>query len=399
MFLLWNRHCGFPLPLLPTAKRLAFPLSKRLEGLSAGAVFQPELPNARKQEALVEYLRVGPLAAAYGADLLYTCLRREPRLFARAASIPKLRETHATLAALLREDLSPKRLADALAHEPRLLLATPATLLANAQGLAAATGLGTDELTQVLREEPSLLVKPVESVELRLEWLRERLDILPGGRLMRVVRLAPLVLLLSRSKTLEPRLACLRELGVPEEMLGALVVRTPRLLHSPLESIRAKARWLREASVLAPADDFGAFVARQPDFFSMPTRVNAERLAWLQSLGMTSEVAARTVADEPALLSMSDEQLQLRASFFLRVIGGSADELAAVPHMLTCDLAKVPMLRHAYCLTRGLQVEPTQLLVKGDAVFCMEVAGCALDDLNAFEAEGKHLAFFQGAEL
>ena len=115
----------------------------------------------------MEYLKFGPLAAAYGDDLLYTCLRREPRLFARAASIPKLRETHATLAALLREDLSPKRLADALAHEPRLLLATPATLLANAQGLAAATGLGTDELTQVLREEPSLLVKPVESVELR----------------------------------------------------------------------------------------------------------------------------------------------------------------------------------------------------------------------------------------
>ena len=37
------------------------------------------------------------------------------------------------------------------------------------------------------------------------------------------------------------------------------------------------------------------------------------------------------------------------------------------------------MLRHAYCLANGLRVEPTQLLTKGDAAFCMAVAGCALE--------------------
>lgn len=87
------------------------------------------------------------------------------------------------------------------------------------------------------------------------------------------------------------------------------------------------------------------------------------------------------------------------AQFFTRVIGGTLDELCEVPHMLTCDLAKVPMLRHAYCLANGLIVEPTALLVRGDATFCMEVAGCDLDDLNEFEAAGKHLSFFQGAAI
>jgi hypothetical protein len=29
----------------------------------------------------------------------------------------------------------------------------------------------------------------------------------------------------------------------------------------------------------------------------------------------------------------------------------------------------------------------------------MEVAGCDLDDLNEFEAAGKHLSFFQGAAM
>ena len=42
---------------------------------------------------------------------------------------------------------------------------------------------------------------------------------------------------------------------------------------------------------------------------------------------------------------------------------------------------------------------PTQLLTRRDEEFCREVAHCELDDLNAFEAAGSHLNFFQGAEL
>ena len=93
------------------------------------------------------------------------------------------------------------------------------------------------------------------------------------------------------------------------------------------------------------------------------------------------------------------DQLQLRVSFFLQVIGGSLDDLVQVPHMLTCDLAKVPMLRHAYCLSYGLSVPPVKLLTKGDVTFCEEVEGCDLESLNEFEREGKHLSFFQGAQV
>ena len=84
---------------------------------------------------------------------------------------------------------------------------------------------------------------------------------------------------------------------------------------------------------------------------------------------------------------------------FLRVVGGTPKELQQVPHMLTCDLAKVPMLRHAFCVSRGISASPVQLMVKGDAAFCAEVAGAGLDELVAFEREGKHMAFFQGASL
>ena len=57
------------------------------------------------------------------------------------------------------------------------------------------------------------------------------------------------------------------------------------------------------------------------------------------------------------------------------------------------------MLRHAFCLTNGIAATPVQLLLKGDPAFCSEVAGCSLDELNAFADDGLHLTFFQGASI
>jgi len=358
------------------------------------------LPNAARQAELIDWLRVGPLA--HDPDrLLYTCLKKEPRLLRKASSLPALRESHAALCALLREDLSPKRLAEALANEPGLLLLRARELMANAQHLAAAADLSDDQLTRMLRDEPSLLLCEARVIDERLQWLSERLGVEPGGRMARLITRAPLVLRLSRA-TLTARLACLLELGVPEELLGALAVRTPRLLHSPREELRAKTRWLTTRGILpadAAPDALAAFLKRQPDFYGFGTKSCDALLAWLGTVGLSEPQAASVVAAEPAVLSMPLEQLQLRASFFVRVMGGEPADLVDVPHMLTCDLAKVPMLRHAYCLTHGLAVDPTALLVKGDTTFCMEIAGCDLDELNAFEADGKHLAFFQGAGI
>ena len=57
------------------------------------------------------------------------------------------------------------------------------------------------------------------------------------------------------------------------------------------------------------------------------------------------------------------------------------------------------MLRHAYCLSQGIAVSPTDLVVKGTARFCNDVARCDEGELRAFEDEGRHLQFYSGAAL
>jgi hypothetical protein len=206
---------------------------------------------------------------------------------------------------------------------------------------------------------------------------------------------------------MEGRLSVLiDECGVSDdEQLGALIVRTPSLLHTPLGQIRSRAEWLVSSGVVESGSrpkerstNIGAFLLRQPDYFSVPTAKCKDVFRWLLSIGLTKRKAAGVISSEPSVLNQPIDQLSLRSQFFLSVLGGTLPELCNVPHMLTCDLAKVPMLRHAYCLSNGLEVKPTELLVKGDATF-VQIIERDLEELNAFEQEGKHLSFFQGSAM
>ena len=56
---------------------------------------------------------------------------------------------------------------------------------------------------------------------------------------------------------------------------------------------------------------------------------------------MTAEGAGSIVGAEPAILAQPTSQLTQRAQFFMRVVGGTLEDLQRVPHVFTCDLAKV----------------------------------------------------------
>ena len=61
--------------------------------------------------------------------------------------------------------------------------------------------------------------------------------------------------------------------------------------------------------------------------------------------------------------------------------------------------AKHALLRHAFCLSTGRQLEPTALMVKGNAQFCTEVAGCSEDELREFEKESTCSSTARGSEV
>ena len=110
------------------------------------------------------------------------------------------------------------------------------------------------------------------------------------------------------------------------------------LLHMPLQSIRARASWLVDTGVLAddaiPAD-LGDFVRAVPDFFSMNPKSMDSTIDWLSSFGLSQEQAKKVLLREPGVLAEPLAQLELRASFFTGVVGGTIAELVEV-HV--CDI-------------------------------------------------------------
>ena len=157
-----------------------------------------------------------------------------------------------------------------------------------ASWLGGRLGYSDQLLGEVLAAAPRLLAGDPEAMEERLAWLDEQLGIGEVGRLQRVVRLAPLVLLLSLEKTLRPRVAFVRALGVDDTLLANLIVRSPRLLHSPEAALAARVDWLTDNKIVEKAGGgIAAFLARQPDFFALSPAQCAKRLDTLEALGLS----------------------------------------------------------------------------------------------------------------
>jgi len=327
----------------------------------------------------------------------YLCLRKAPQLMLKAGALQQLQASLDVLRSEMSQ-LTPRQLSFLVAHTPELLLMPAPQLRENATWLGAALGLGAAPQAELLAAAPKLLLAKRVAVLKNLAWLESQLDLADAGRLQRVVCRSPLCLLLSAEKTMEARVEYLRQLGVEPEQLTSLILCTPTLLHSPLRVIGHRLAWWTEEAGVTRAE-LPALLGRSPQLLRLGPKQCEAMVEWLESLHLSRDEALAVLCAEPAVLEQKEEQLQLKAAFFCDVIGGSPSELAAVPHILTCNLAKHAMLRHAYCLSQGIAASPTKLVVKGTARFCKEVAGCEESELRAFEEEGKHLQFYSGAAL
>lgn len=362
-----------------------------------------KLPGATSQGALLSWLQTA--LAGEPVRFSYLCLRKAPGLMLRAGpnALPQLQASMETLRELSAGQQTPAQFSFRVAHAPELLLVPEQDLRERASWFIDFLDLSREQLGGMLAATPQLLTARREAIEGNVAWLQQLLSDQgrmakenDAGRLRRVVCAAPLCLL-AKEKTLEARASYLRDLGAEGELLASLVLCTPTLLHTPLQSLDAKLGWWREAGVAD--DELPTLLSRSPRVLDVaPSQCDAAR-RWLEGLGMSRTEALDVLRREPAVLEQKEDQLQLRASFFCDVIGGAPTELAQVPHMLTCNLARHAMLRHAFCLAKGIAVAPTDLLVKGTARFCAEVADCDEAELNAFEADGKHLQFYAGASL
>lgn len=360
-----------------------------------------KLPGATSQAALLSWLQT--TLAAEPVRFSYLCLRKAPGLMLRAGpnALPQLQASMEVLRELAADQQTPSQFSFRVAHAPELLLVPEQELRDRASWLVDSLGLSREQLGGMLAATPQLLTARREAVEGNVAWLQQLLSdrgrmakANDAGRLRRVVCAAPLCLL-AKEKTLEARAAYLRDLGAEGELLASLVLCTPTLLHTPLRSLDAKLRWWREAGVAD--DELPTMLGRSPRVLAVAPAQCDAAVAWLEGVGMSRAEALGVLRVEPAVLEQKGDQLQLRASFFCEVMGGAPAELAQVPHMLTCNLARHAMLRHAFCLAKGIAATPTDLLVKGTSRFCAEVADCDEDELNEFEADGKHLQFYAGA--
>ena len=164
------------------------------------------------------------------------------------------------------------------------------------------------------------------------------------------------------------RVSVLASLGLDDDLIKLLIVRSPRIVHFHKNEILARIQWLRDSGVVRDDEELRQWLRKEPDFFNVPISVCEARIDWLSGVcagngSCDAKGGAAMLRAEPRILTQQSQALQLRAELWESMLGGSPSELVRVPHLFTCNLARTVMLRKAYCLLSGAlcQIAPPPL--------------------------------------
>ena len=167
---------------------------------------QGRLPSVAQQATLIEWLERDALSGTskHPARLLYMAMHGSPKLMLRAGKIPQLKASLGAVRSALK-NLNQRQLALTLAHNPEILLLSPADVESRSANLQKVASLDTTELSVALSSAPRLLLLAPEQLKSRAKWLRSRFN-MKEGQLRRMVSNAPLTMVV-KTRSIE-RCAC-----------------------------------------------------------------------------------------------------------------------------------------------------------------------------------------------
>jgi mTERF len=256
--------------------------------------------------------------------------------------------------------------------------------------------ISPDVLGTVFGRVPqALLTKPSD--------VRSNLDFLAGwiqssGAMTRVVAKVPLALVFSR-QTMDKRLEYLRdELQLPTDVIGKVVVANPDIL-----------QWSIERRIETAIDDLALIVGRQavaqvitklPAILGIMDGVPS-RLYWLREVaGLSDAEIGSVIRRAPAILTYSvSGNLNPKWSFIHKTMGATRPDLVEAPREILCaNLQQRAMPRYAFTVSKlaaaAADIKVTDMLGGCDVEFCRNVVHCDPKEYRKFVEEDRYLLFF-----
>ena len=181
--------------------------------------------------------------------------------------------------------------------------------------------LDDDELSKVIREQPSILGCSIpDNLEPTLDWLQQRLD-LDSGALGKMIQTMPSILGCSIPDNLEPTLDWLpQRLDLDNAELGKMIQTMPSILNLSIpDNLEPKLDWLQRRFDLDNTA-LSKIIQVKPQIlgYSIPDKMEPT-LVWLQQrLSLTDAELIILIQKMPALLGLSVEaNLQSRTNLEL----------------------------------------------------------------------------------
>ncbi|MQL86423.1 hypothetical protein Taro_018954 [Colocasia esculenta] len=233
---------------------------------------------------------------------------------------------------------------------PRMLLCKPEKTLEPRIKVLKGAGFSGSEVAQLISSIPTLI--HYREMPCRLEFWRKLVG--TNEDLMKVVKKAPFLFRLSLNGIVIPRLSLFRDLGIPDGMMGRLLLKSPRW-------ILLKSDWIKkhveQVKVLGFSPNSGMFFQALLSVGALSRRSIDVKSKLLKSFGWTEPDLISAILRFPNILLYSEKKIQNSMSFLLNEAGCEPSYVARRPVLVGYSMEKRLMPRNyvLQCLKkRGL---------------------------------------------
>lgn len=221
---------------------------------------------------------------------------------------------------------------------PRVLLAGAEKTLRPKIGALHCAGFSGQEVAQILSANPNIVF--FRDVPRRVAFWKKALG--TNQNLLKTLKRDPRLLCYSLENRVGPGLCLLRDLGIPQDRLAALIVRRPRLVSGKPERIRSLFEWVRSLGI---SPDSRRFVEALASLDNLSRATFDAKVELLRSFGWTQQELLSAIHRFPVILRYSEKKIQAMMEFLLKVAGCDPSYVARHPTLVGYSMEKRLMPR------------------------------------------------------
>ena len=215
-----------------------------------------------------------------------------------------------------------------------------------------------------LRSE--ILSYKLETLESKIGWLQERLDVDDTAQLVKVIKRSRGILAVSQDKILEVQDWMAERLGLGDAKIAQMCRNNPQILARKTSTLEGKVNWVQTALSLSD-EELSDLFGKHPVLFQYSSDNLEPKMRFLQkTFDLSDQGLKDLVTKQPSLFPKSEKDIEEKLQFYSALVGKREAKRLVIKssNLLVKSLEKVLKPRLSQIQNAGEKVVWTEQLIQ-----------------------------------